>query len=408
MFGFRINMHPVALLMLVASMASVRLALDENNDINNINYINDMNCTNEYCMPDEDLIKITQDIIPPPKLIDWVMIAAHAIVLVMGLVDNGLICIAFYRNPNLRTTFNLFFLNLAVSDILVLLLCLPPTVLWDVTETWFFGPVPCKILVYLQTVSVSVSIWTLTCTSVDRQIVICNEKITRSFTYTRTRAKKTIFAIWVISLISDIPELVALHTVPFSVKLDNVIYTQCTYDWDKGSVITFTVYKLILLYLMPLSLMGYSYCDIIFVVWKRSIPGNNMGPMRNFRSQRNTVLKTLVPLVIMFTICFFPVHLLTILRFTMDIPANEVTRFYGSFSHWLIYLNSSLNPIVYCFSTNFRREFLRSFGCTSTGVQRHVEQAREARGQLLELQPMELQSLPLTSADKSTECSISV
>lgn len=40
--------------------------------------------------------------------------------------------------------------NLAVADFMVCFICLPPTVLDDVTETWFMGSVMCKIVKYLQ------------------------------------------------------------------------------------------------------------------------------------------------------------------------------------------------------------------------------------------------------------------
>jgi 7 transmembrane receptor (rhodopsin family) len=50
----------------------------------------------------------------------------------------------------MRTVTNIFIVNLAVADFFVILLCLPPTVVWDVTETWFLGEVPCKVVIYFQ------------------------------------------------------------------------------------------------------------------------------------------------------------------------------------------------------------------------------------------------------------------
>lgn len=50
----------------------------------------------------------------------------------------------------MRTVTNIFIVNLAVADFFVILLCLPPTVVWDVTETWFLGEVLCKVVIYFQ------------------------------------------------------------------------------------------------------------------------------------------------------------------------------------------------------------------------------------------------------------------
>jgi len=55
-----------------------------------------------------------------------------------------------FRNRTMRTVTNYFIVNLAVADFLVILICLPPTVLWDVTDTWFMGTLACKIVLYLQ------------------------------------------------------------------------------------------------------------------------------------------------------------------------------------------------------------------------------------------------------------------
>lgn len=65
-------------------------------------------------------------------------------------VGNALVCIAVYTNYTMRTVTNIFIVNLAVADFFVILFCLPPTVVWDVTETWFMGRTLCKILVYFQ------------------------------------------------------------------------------------------------------------------------------------------------------------------------------------------------------------------------------------------------------------------
>lgn len=85
----------------------------------------------------------------------WVLICFHCIVFVVGLVGNTLVCVAVYRNHTMRTVTNYFIVNLAVADFLVILFCLPPSVVWDVTSTWFFGVAMCKIVLYLQVCHVS-------------------------------------------------------------------------------------------------------------------------------------------------------------------------------------------------------------------------------------------------------------
>lgn len=85
-----------------------------------------------------------------PYTYEWVLIGTHTVVFIAGLVGNALVVIAVYRNHTMRTVTNYFIANLAVADFMVILFCLPPTVLWDVTETWFLGDALCKVLLYFQ------------------------------------------------------------------------------------------------------------------------------------------------------------------------------------------------------------------------------------------------------------------
>lgn len=97
-----------------------------------------------------------------PKTWTWVLIFFHSVVFIIGLVGNTLVCVAVYRNHTMRTVTNYFIVNLAVADFLVIFICLPPSVIWDVMATWFFGTTMCKITLYLQVSSkILVSIQTI-------------------------------------------------------------------------------------------------------------------------------------------------------------------------------------------------------------------------------------------------------
>lgn len=107
------------------------------------------NCTNDYCIDDKDYLGMIEDHIFPSSY-EWGLISMHAVVFVVGLVGNALVCTAVYRNHSMRTVTNYFIVNLALADFMVILFCLAPTVIWDVTETWFMGEKLCKIVLYIQ------------------------------------------------------------------------------------------------------------------------------------------------------------------------------------------------------------------------------------------------------------------
>lgn len=104
----------------------------------------------QFCnLTKEDYFAMLNDYIYP-QTYEWVLIATHTAVFIIGLVGNTLVCVAVYKNHTMRTVTNYFLVNLAVADFMVLLFCLPATVVWDVTETWFLGNALCKILLYFQ------------------------------------------------------------------------------------------------------------------------------------------------------------------------------------------------------------------------------------------------------------------
>lgn len=101
-----------------------------------------------------------------------ILVILHVSVFITGLVGNSLVCLSVYRNKSLQTVTNYYIVNLAVADFLVILICLPPTVYWDLKLTWNFGLVLCKLVLYLQ-VSKSVHFVCLNIRNIRRSHLDC-------------------------------------------------------------------------------------------------------------------------------------------------------------------------------------------------------------------------------------------
>ncbi|TRY65234.1 hypothetical protein DNTS_014048 [Danionella cerebrum] len=117
------------------------------------------NSTELYSKPhldeDEELLKYIWREYLHPKQYEWVLIAGYILVFLVSLVGNTLVCFAVWKNHHMRTVTNYFIVNLSFADILVTITCLPASLVVDITETWFFGHTLCKILPYLQVISVA-------------------------------------------------------------------------------------------------------------------------------------------------------------------------------------------------------------------------------------------------------------
>lgn len=72
------------------------------------------------------------------KTITLLLIVAYVIILIIGVVGNSLVVCVVLKSPRMRTVTNLFILNLAIADLLVVLFCLPPTLLSNILVRKYF------------------------------------------------------------------------------------------------------------------------------------------------------------------------------------------------------------------------------------------------------------------------------
>lgn len=100
----------------------------------------------------------------------------------------------------MRSVTNLYLLNLAFSDLLLSVVCMPPTLVSSLVYCWVFGDILCKVLAYLQPVVVTASAWTLASIALERYYAICKPLHSRMW-HTRSHAFAVIGFVWLISII---------------------------------------------------------------------------------------------------------------------------------------------------------------------------------------------------------------
>lgn len=57
---------------------------------------------------------------------------AYVIVFIVGLIGNSFVIAVVLRSPRMRTVTNYFIVNLAIADILVIVFCLPATLMSNI------------------------------------------------------------------------------------------------------------------------------------------------------------------------------------------------------------------------------------------------------------------------------------
>ena len=141
-------------------------------------------------------------------------------IFLLSLIGNTLITIVVYKRKNLRKTVNYFIVNMAFSDIIFPLIAIPVRLAGIATSSWkwyisgIVGFVFCKILLFLQNVSLTVSVQSLVWIAVDRFVaVVFPMKIHLISTRFRVFA---IISTWIVALMINLTDLYTAVLVDFN------------------------------------------------------------------------------------------------------------------------------------------------------------------------------------------------
>ncbi|XP_042621295.1 neuropeptide FF receptor 1 like 1 [Cyprinus carpio] len=293
-------------------------------------------------------------------------ILSYLLVLLLCVVGNGLVCLVVIRNRNMRSVTNLFILNLAISDLLVGIFCVPTTLIDSLISGWPFSQITCTISNLIQGMSVSASVFTLVAIAVDRFMGIVYPF------HHRLRPVTAFFAIifiWLLAFAIIFPSaatLTVIHLDDMYMVQDNQMYPLfvCFEDWARADMRrVYTLVIFVQVYLAPLGLICIMYGCIAAKL------SNNLRENRVRSGRRMKVIKMLIMVAILFMVSWLPLWTLMLLTDYQDLDRQQID-FLSSYlfpvAHWLAFFNSGVNPIIYgFFNMNFRRGFQAAVACSS-------------------------------------------
>ncbi|CAH2099906.1 unnamed protein product [Euphydryas editha] len=179
----------------------------------------------------------------------------------ISVTGNGMVVYIFTTTKSLKTPSNIFVVNLAFSDFLLLGLMAPPMVVNCYYETWVFGPLACQLYACAGSLFGCVSIWTMTMIAFDRYNVIVKGIAAKPLTV--NGALLRVFAIWMFSLLWTVAPMLGWGRY---VPEGNL--TACGTDYfDKGWLNrSYILLYSVFCYFLPLFLIIYSYFFIVQAV----------------------------------------------------------------------------------------------------------------------------------------------
>ncbi|XP_054468765.1 neuropeptide FF receptor 2-like [Anoplopoma fimbria] len=344
-----------------------------------------------------------------------VFTVSYLFIFLVCMVGNGVVCFIVLRSKNMRTVTNLFILNLAISDLLVGIFCMPTTLVDNIITGWPFGSLVCKLSGMVQGISVSASVFTLVAIAVDRFRCIVypfKQKLTIA------TSKLIIVIIWVLAVSIMCPSGVMLQVtkeqrvrIVIGSNNDTRPFYWCRENWPNQEMRK--IYTTVLfanIYLAPLSLIVIMYARIGITLCKTAIPqlrgsgsmseeggGNNKPSVEGrhtISKKKNRVIMMLLIVALLFILSWLPLWTLMMLSDYASLTEHQyrvINIYVYPLAHWLAFFNSSVNPIIYgFFNENFRRGFQAAFKfqLCSEGIRRQRSYSIRIRGNaVLPIQP---------------------
>ncbi|XP_055975075.1 neuropeptide Y receptor type 2 [Sorex fumeus] len=308
--------------------------------------------------------------VPEPQLIDStkltevrvILILAYCTIILLGVIGNSLVIHVVIKFKSMRTVTNFFIANLAVADLLVNTLCLPFTLTYTLMGQWTMGLVLCHLVPYAQALAVQVSTITLTVIALDRHRCIVYHLESRI-------SKRISFLIiglaWAISALLASPLAIFREYSLIEIVTDFKIMA-CTEKWpgeEKGIYGTiYSLSSLLLLYVLPLVIISFSYTRIWSKLKNHISPG---GAGDHYHQRRQKTTKMLVCVVVVFAVSWLPLHAFQ-LAVDIDSQVLDLKEYKLIFTvfHIIAMCSTFVNPLLYGWmNSNYRKAFLSAFRC---------------------------------------------
>ncbi|XP_041086594.1 G-protein coupled receptor 54-like [Polyodon spathula] len=302
----------------------------------------------------------------PPFLVDaWLVPLFFAILMVVGLAGNSLVIYVVTKHKQMRTVTNFYIANLATTDIIFLVCCVPFTAALYPLPSWIFGDFMCKLVNYIQQVSAQATCVTLTAMSVDRWYVTVYPL--RSLRQRTPQVAAAVsLGIWLGSFLVSIP-------VPMYHRITKGEWfgpqTYCTEHFPSIShEKAFILYNFLAVYLLPLVTICVCYTAMLFQMGHPTVePSDNNYQLQllagRSEAMRAKISRMVAVMVLLFALCWGPIQLYILVQaFSTSFERDYYIYKVKIWAHCMSYTNSCVNPIVYSFmGTNFRKAFKKAF-----------------------------------------------
>lgn len=313
---------------------------------------------------------------------DIVFSVLYSLIVLLGVVGNGLVIIIVRKTPSMHTTTNYLLMNLAVADLLTLLFCpgLYDYALSRVHLEGFWGDLICKLFAGNAIVPITINVAVLTvCTIAVERYLALLKPFRSNLRITEGKVKYVIGVLWFLALLSCIPDIQANTYDITSPKYP------CKRPWSLDEYFLhkpFIIFTCVSFGIVSSVILLFCYFEIIRgLYFTKTICAESTTVTETDRQAKKQLARLLVWLTIIFAVCSLPfAAYFTFLIFAdSEFVRDNYNALYilHRISRFFLFSNSFCNPLLYAFqSSNFREGFKRRI-CEGRQLGRSVRETSQ-------------------------------
>ncbi|XP_022789620.1 tachykinin-like peptides receptor 86C [Stylophora pistillata] len=293
--------------------------------------------------------------------VDIVFAVIYSLIVLPGIVGNCIILIILWKNSSMHTTTNYLLMNLAVADLITLLLC-PGLYDFAITKVHLqgiTGDLICKLFVGNAIVPITINTAVLTVCTIAVERYMALVKPFRTAKLTKESVKYVIAVLWLLALLSCIPDIQANTYDISSTKYP------CKRPWSLDEYFfhkPFIIFTCVGFGLMSSSILIFCYFEIIRgLYFTRTICSESTCNVEE-RKAKKQLARLVIWLAVVFAACSLPFSIYFIFLISADIRTvkenyNVLFELHRA-TRFLLFSNSFFNPLLYALqSSNYRDGF---------------------------------------------------
>ncbi|KFR01897.1 Substance-P receptor, partial [Opisthocomus hoazin] len=293
---------------------------------------------------------------PPWQVALWAV--AYALIVVVSVVGNVVVMWIILAHKRMRTVTNYFLVNLAFAEASMSAFNTVVNFTYAIHNEWYYGLLYCKFHNFFPIAAVFASIYSMTAIALDRYMAIIHPLQPR---LSATATKVVIGVIWLLAFLLAFPQGYYSVMEELPGRLGGLV------EWPEHSTNvygkTYHFCMTILIYFLPLLVIGCAYTVVGITLWASEIPGDNSDRYHEQVSAKRKVVKMMIIVVCTFALCWLPYHIyFTLQYFSPEWYLQKFIQQVYLAIMWLAMSSTMYNPIIYCcLNDRFRVGFKHAF-----------------------------------------------